>query len=276
MWPLMKKEIRENFELLVGCFAMFFVLLEIGAYRAGWTLLLSRAVYGESRVWSILGRESALSVDLPQVFYEGPLPALEWSLACILVPLVMSAFQVLGEKVRGTEPLLAHLPMSPVRLALAKLLAGLSMHGVLVLCMSLLVAIRLSTPGTIAAPFHPRAMLVLAWPSLAGAALYLWAFAALMRPARWYATKWLLLAPVIPVFASALCLSSVTNTYQPRFPEMFRFEPRDSLVLRASLLEYVSFDPSEALVLGAFLLMFVSSVSVSLWAILRSQVTTEC
>jgi len=254
MWPLMEKEIRENFRVLVGSFVVFYLLMEVGAYRRGWTLLLSRVVYGDAQSWRVLEYERFM----PSMFTRGPLPVLEWTTACTLVALTMAAFQVLGEKVRGTGPLLAHLPTPPRCIALAKLLAGLSMYGCLVLSMCALLGARLSTPGTLPAPFCLRALVILAWPSLAGAVLYLWALAALMRPARWYATKWLLLAPSIPVFASAFFLISITNVYQYHFGQTYPSGPSDTLVV------------------GISLLVYVSAASLSLWAILRCQEATEC
>ena len=55
MWPIIKKELRENARYLLGAFAIVLFFLDIGAFGSGWILLgfgrllANRSGYGGSR-----------------------------------------------------------------------------------------------------------------------------------------------------------------------------------------------------------------------------------
>ena len=42
MWPIIKKEIRENARYLLGAFVIFLLILDFGAFDRGWVLSASQ------------------------------------------------------------------------------------------------------------------------------------------------------------------------------------------------------------------------------------------
>jgi len=254
MWSLFKKEIRENTKFLSGGLVTLFILLEIGAHRRGWTVLLSGIVWGRT----VPG--SAVRNDGIAPLLGGPLPVSEWFLACTIAALGICGFQIVGERIRGTLPLLAHLPVSGRRIVLTKLLAGCAMYAILLLPLGLALVGRLSVPGVYPGPFCLKASTSLVWPFLAGILIYFTAFAADLRPARWYATKWLLLFAALPAVVAVFVLNVYWNMYRVNWS--YDWPEADGW-------------PGQALVTAVSALVYLLLLGLIFWAILDQQRKAE-
>ena len=183
MWPLFKKELREHTRFLVAAFVILPLVLDHFAWKRGWALLPLASAR------EMLPFTSA-RLDADRL--TDPLPIGAWGFACALVAGSLAVRQVLMEKRGKTWPLLVHLPVGRTRIVLGKLLAGLCLYTIVAAPLGLLILVRLSIPGVWPGPFYARVILPLVWSFLAMAAVYLAVFAAALRPARWYATKWLI------------------------------------------------------------------------------------
>jgi ABC-type transport system involved in multi-copper enzyme maturation permease subunit len=112
--------------------------------------------------------------------------------------------QTMWELFRGTFPFLFHRPLSRTEIFGSKLLVGVGMWLALTVLPIFIYALWAATPGTHASPF--------AWSMTAGAVplclavllIYLAAFLCGLRPARWYASRFL-----PGVFAGCLVIISL-------------------------------------------------------------------
>jgi len=216
MWPIIKKELRENARYLIGAFAIVLLILDINAFGSGWILAgFGRLLADRSAMVDFPLRAARSGDCLGRIINDG------WGQVCYLLSLAIALGQVYRERLRKTWPLLAHLPISRSRMILAKVLAGLLMYLMVLLPPMLLVIARLSTDGVWPGPIHPYMFFPLLVCFLAGAMFYLAVFLAALRPARWYATKWLPLFAAIPAwFVAGAYISSLNwpgRWYDPNF-----------------------------------------------------------
>jgi ABC-type transport system involved in multi-copper enzyme maturation permease subunit len=197
MWPIIKKELRENTPYLLGAFVIFLLILDFGAFDRGWILLGCPMVLdGQHASWQ---NTTYYAADAGM---EG-----SWNSACLLLAGAIAWGQVYQERRRKTWPLLVHLPISRSGIIFAKVLAGLLMYLIVCFPLAFLIIARLNTPGVWPGPIYAYMFFPLLTYFLAGAMFYLTAFLSAFRSARWYATKWLPLMAAIPVFIVAECLN---------------------------------------------------------------------
>ncbi|MGO8702658.1 MAG: ABC transporter permease [Candidatus Brocadiia bacterium] len=197
MWPIIKKEVRENAAYLLGAFAIFLFFLDMEAFDRGWILLGIPKLLNDRQVsWANI------------IYYAGA-GGIEglWNSGCLLLAGAIAWGQVYQERRRKTWPLLAHLPIPRSRTIFAKVLAGLLMYLIVCLPLALLIIARLNTPGTWPGPIYAYMFFPLLTYFLAGAMFYLATFLSAFRLARWYATKWLPLMAAIPVYIVAESLN---------------------------------------------------------------------
>jgi ABC-type transport system involved in multi-copper enzyme maturation permease subunit len=103
-------------------------------------------------------------------------------------------WQTVGESVRGTYALLLHRPVPRWQVIGVKLAVGLGLYLVCSAVPILLYAFWAATPGTHASPFY-WSMTLTSWQVwLTMPLVYLGAFLAGLRSARWYGTRLLPLA----------------------------------------------------------------------------------
>jgi len=218
MWPIIKKELRENAPYLLGAFVIVLLILDSVAFESGWILLGVRVLL-DSRP-DLLANASRVGAALSAINES-------WVLLCLVLAGAIALGQVYQERWRKTWPLLVHLPIPRSRMIFAKVLAGLLMYLIVLLPVALLLIARLYTPGVWPGPIHPYMFFPLLGFFLAGAMFYLAVFLSAFRPARWYATKWLPVFSAIPVwFATASFLSSLYLPgywYDPNFMHTRRF-----------------------------------------------------
>jgi len=192
MRALVKKEFRENGVVLAAAFVLLLALLEVGAYRRGWGLLFANLADMPNDQRVLHGRPLFAGQN------DGPLPIGAWTVGCIGLALALACFQTFGEKVRHTWALLMHFPVRRGKMIHGKLAAGVLMYFALLGLLWGGLVLRLEVGRPYPGPFRGSAGLPLLWPLLAGVGVYLGAFASALRPARWYATKWLPLLVSVP------------------------------------------------------------------------------
>jgi ABC-type transport system involved in multi-copper enzyme maturation permease subunit len=198
MWPVFQKEVRENALYLLGAFGVVLLIVDLSASDVGWSLIGFWASFeGRHRLTAIAARY-ANNTTLPLI--SAPVLEGTWGFLCFLLSVATALCQVYREQVHRTWPLLAHLPLSRTRMIFAKALAGLFMYALVLVPVALLEIVALAR-GSLAWPGPLRAYMF--FPVLdcifAGAVLYLAVFLCALRPARWYATKWvLLIAAIVP------------------------------------------------------------------------------
>jgi ABC-type Na+ efflux pump permease subunit len=186
MWPIFKKELRENWAYAAAVFAGVLLLLDIFAEEQGWYPL---ATGGKAvPVWS-----NRLST---------PLPIFACATLCVWLAALIAIKIVYEEHWRRTWPVLAQLPVSRERIVFAKFLAGLAIYSAITAVSAGLMIVRLAVPGPGAwpGPFLFGDCWALAIPWIGGLCVYCLAFLSAHRHARWYATKWLPLAPAMFVW----------------------------------------------------------------------------
>jgi hypothetical protein len=205
MWPIVKKELRENAPYLLGAFLIVLLILDINAFGSGWILVGFGRLLADQSAMADLPLRPARSGDCLGGINNG------WHTVCIFLSLVIALGQVYRERQRKTWPLLAHRPIPRSRMILAKVLAGLLMYLIVLLPPVLLIIVRLSTDGVWPGPVYAYMFLPLPAFFLAGAMLYLAVFLAALRPARWYATKWLPAFAAIPAWIAAGSFISSLN-----------------------------------------------------------------
>ena len=205
MWAIVKKELRENAPYLLGAFLIVLLILDLDAFGSGWILLgFGRLLADRSVMAADFPLRAARSGDCLNEIVSA------WSVLCFFLGLVIALGQVYRERLRKTWPLLAHLPISRSRMILAKVLAGLLMYLIVLLPPVLLIIARLSTNGVWPGPIYAYMFLPLPGYFLAGAMFYLAVFLAALRPAHWYATKWLPAFAAIPAwFVAASVIGSL-------------------------------------------------------------------
>ncbi len=194
MWPIIKKELRENARYLLGACAVVLFFMDCAACDAGWNLVgVARLLFGVDRSHVDTTSDAGLNRQLEVFFiYQS-----------LLVTGAIALAQVYREQHRKTWPLLSHLPMPGSRMVFAKVLAGLLMYLIVFLPAALLIVARLNTPGVWPGPIYVYMFFPMLAYFLAGALFYLATFLCAFRPARWYATKWLPLLVVIPAYSVA-------------------------------------------------------------------------
>jgi ABC-type transport system involved in multi-copper enzyme maturation permease subunit len=197
MWPIIKKEIRENARYLLGAFVIFLLILDFGAFDRGWVLLgIAMLLNGQHASWQ----------NTTYYVAAGGMEG-SWNSACLLLAGAIAWGQVYQERRRKTWPLLVHLPIPRSRMVFAKALAGLLMYFIVCLPLALLDIARLNTPGVWPGPIYVSMFFPMLTYFLAGAMFYLTVFLSAFRSARWYATKWLPLMAAIPVYIVCECLN---------------------------------------------------------------------
>lgn len=196
MWALIRKELRENRLYALGAFVVALVALDYAANAKGWDFLFIQ--------WMVRLGE-------PRFFNEPEmtriLPTEVWAACCGVCAALAALKVVYEERGRGTWAMLAHLPMTRERMVAGKFVAGLLLYLAVTVPAGALVAARMAMPGTVAAPYEAWQSWVLVIAALAGAMAYPFVFLAALRPARWYATKWLPLAPAFAICSSAVPLA---------------------------------------------------------------------
>jgi len=206
MWPIIKKELRENASYLLGAFAIALFFLDCAAFDCGWILL------GIPRL--LMSQSTRLDPYSANAGFDHQLSG-TCSSICLVLAGAIALGQVYQERRRRTWPSMAHLPIPRSRMICAKVLAGLLMYLIVCLPMALLVIARLNTPGVWPGPIYARTFLSMLGPFLAGAMFYLAAFLSAFRSARWYATKWLPLIAALPAY---LLVGNVTAFFgQPLY-----------------------------------------------------------
>lgn len=196
MWALIRKELRENWLYALGALVGALVVLDYVANAKGWDFVFIQWMIrlGEPRFYS--------EPDMARI-----LPIDGWAGCCGVCAALVALKVVYEERWRGTWAMLAHLPMTRERVMAAKLLSGILLYLTATVPAGALVAVRIAMPGTIAAPYEAWQSWVLVIPLLAGLLAYPLVFLAALRPARWYATKWLPLVPAFIMCALAVFLT---------------------------------------------------------------------
>lgn len=196
MWALIWKELRENRLYALAAFVVALVVLDYGANAKGWDFVFIQWMMrlGEPRFYT--------DPDMARI-----LPTEAWVACCAGCAGLVALKIVFEERWRGTWAMLAHLPMTRERVMAAKFLAGILLYLAVTVPAGALVAWRIAMPGTVAAPYEAWQSWVLVIPLLAGLLAYPLVFLAALRPARWYATKWLPLVPAFIICAFAVPLT---------------------------------------------------------------------
>jgi hypothetical protein len=198
MWPIVKKELRENALYLLGAFAIVLLTLDINAFGSGWILVGFGRLLADKSATADFPLRAARSGDC-----LGRIIGDVWCAGCFLLSPAIALAQIYRERLRKTWPLLAHLPIPRSRTIFAKVLAGLLMYLIVLLPPMLLIIARLCTVGVWPGPILPYMFLPLPAYFLAGAMLYPAVFLAALRPAHWYATRWLPAFAAIPAWIAA-------------------------------------------------------------------------
>jgi hypothetical protein len=153
-------------------------------------------------------------------FVEDPLFVSRFNWICAAMAIALGFRQTVGESMHGTYLFLFHRPTDRCRLIGVKLLVGLAMY---LMCGAVGITVYglwAATPGKHVGPFE-WSMTETAWMALLEMTLfYFSAFLSGIRPGRWFGTRLLPLAAVIPLTANV-------------FPEPFR--TGDALHLFAAL-----------------------------------------
>jgi hypothetical protein len=116
------------------------------------------------------------------------------SLVAALSGAVLGFLQVFAEARGDKRSLLLHRPLSPSRIFLAKVLAGVSLYLVALLAPFLCAVGLAATPGHVAAPFEWRMALPWLADLLTGLVYYFAGMISAQREARWYGSQFLPLA----------------------------------------------------------------------------------
>ena len=213
MWPIIKKELRENAHYLLAAFAIALFFLDCTVFDCGWILLgVQRLLTSQSTPLNAYSADAGFDYRLSGTC----------SSICLILAGAIALGQVYQERRRKTWPLLAHLPMPRSRMICAKVLAGLLIYLIICLPMALLVIARLNTRGVWPGPIYAKTFLSMLGPFLAGAMFYLAAFLSAFRPARWYATKWLPLIAALPAY---LVVENATAFFSEPFYHWQRLMP---------------------------------------------------
>jgi hypothetical protein len=186
MKALIYKEFRENLKLAVPVF----LLLAMICWFAAW----------DGRDNALLGDESL------RIF----------SIGCALFGAALGWSQIHNERPRDLWAFLVHRPVTRTEIFFAKIIVGLLIYFLAVSLPLLGYLIWISIPGHLGAPFEWGTALPASGWVLLGP---LWYFAAMLtslREARWYASRGMALAAVLPVQALALKM--------PGLPLFWQFE----------------------------------------------------
>jgi ABC-type transport system involved in multi-copper enzyme maturation permease subunit len=194
MWPMFKKELRENWAYASAAFLGALLLLEIYCGDQGWDPL------------SIL---DAKTVPVWRSQLWTPLPIMMWDTCCVWLAALIAIKIVYEEQWRRTWPLLAQLPVSRERTVFAKFLAGLTIYGAITVVPAALLIASLARPGAWPAPFMFSDCWVLSFPWISGLCVYCLAFLSAQRQARWYVTKWLPLIPAVIIWVLSMRFSGI-------------------------------------------------------------------
>jgi ABC-type transport system involved in multi-copper enzyme maturation permease subunit len=197
MWRIMWKEFRETALYALAAFVLVLLVLDYSAAGAGWDFIhvmsgLRQQPFSGYRTLScIRGLDE------------------QWGLLCIAIAGGIALWQLSSERLRHTWPLLIHLPITRVQIIFAKILAGLLMYLLLMGAVGAMVVARLLTPGVWYGPFYLRMAFPLLCTYLAGIVVYLAVFLAMLRPARWYSTKWLPALACAPSILTAFAVPAI-------------------------------------------------------------------
>jgi hypothetical protein len=191
---MVSKELRET----LGIMAMVLVAC---------LLFFSGAINAVFRIFG--GSADALNA-LDYYCYQGYVPFAQDAFSmerfcwvCAAVAIALGLRQTLGESIHGTYAFLFHRPTERRRLIATKLLVGLAVYLASGSILILVYGLWAATPGTHASPFE-WSMTATTWAALVEMALiYFAAFLSGLRPARWFGTRLLPLAAVVPLIARA-------------------------------------------------------------------------
>jgi hypothetical protein len=133
------------------------------------------------------------------------------SLVAALSGAVLGFLQVFAEARGDKRSLLLHRPLSPSRIFLAKVFAGVSLYLVSVLTPSFCAVGLAASPGHVAAPFEWRMALPWLADLLTGLVYYFAGMIAAQREARWYGSQFL---PLAAGLFTSLFVWNVTEFWQ--------------------------------------------------------------
>jgi hypothetical protein len=193
------KELRETVwitvPVLVVCYLVFGGVLGSAFEAFGARMSILSFGYRYSQNW------------VPFVDDYASYDQLYWLCAAVAVGLGLR--QTLGESISGTYPLLFHRPVCRNWLIGVKLGVGVSLYLICGSIPILAYGVFAATPGNHASPFE-WSMTVPAWAAMLEMALfYFAAFLSGLRPGRWFGSRLLPLAAVVPLLINV-------------FPEPFR------------------------------------------------------
>lgn len=188
MKALLQKEFREALKLgVLGLIIFTLHLLLICARYHEW---IKGIALGDTREQRMLQPLWGSDLWLPVGFF------------CAIFAAVLGWKQMFNERHRELWGFLIHRPVTPTRIFLAKVLAGLSVYLVVVGLPLMGYLSWALTPGNVAAPFEWPMLLPLLAFCLSGVPYYFAGMLTGMRRARWYASRAIGLGAAIVVTGS--------------------------------------------------------------------------
>jgi hypothetical protein len=183
---LIWKEFREN--LPVGVLALLFFVWLYGTEYLGFRALLERGVRGEVEL-------SAFASPLRSGAYEGAM------FGCAIFGIVLGWLQTSRERRSRVWEFLASRPMTLTSILMSKVVTGVAIYTAAAGLPLLVLALWVSRPGNVPAPFHWRMVAPFGLMFANGLLYYLGGLLAGARRARWYGSRTMAIG--LPIIASA-------------------------------------------------------------------------